>query len=166
MSVKFPELRFFFFWGGGGSADCICMVCADSTVFPVLQSSSWVDGKLELARGPEEFRPAYRTPNLGAPKPGELVKSRSVRSVWELRTSSELRKMQPLEPSPPTRNYTSTMNEGFAKLSKLISEPQSSTPCDMRFFPRDTGKIGHFEALVSEWPFSLYRLGKIAYRKG
>ena len=46
------------------------------------------------------------------------------------------------------------------------SEPQSSTPCDMRFSPSDTGKMAILKRFLSEWPFSLYLLGKIAYRKG
>ena len=48
----------------------------------------------------------------------------------------------------------------------LISEPRFSTPCDMRFFPRDTGKMAIFKGFASKWPFSLYLVGKIAYRKG
>ena len=48
----------------------------------------------------------------------------------------------------------------------LISQPQFSTPCDMQFFPRDTGKMGFFEGLYLKMAFSPYRMGKIACRKG
>ena len=48
----------------------------------------------------------------------------------------------------------------------LISEPQSSIPCDMRFSPSYTGKMATLRGSASKWPFSLYRLGRIAYRKG
>ena len=32
-----------------------------------------------------------------------------------------------------------------AKGTLIISEPRFSTPCDMRFFPRDKGKMAFFE---------------------
>ena len=38
--------------------------------------------------------------------------------------------------------------------------------CDMWFFTRDTGKMTILKRFLSEWPFSLYRVEKIAYRKG
>ena len=43
---------------------------------------------------------------------------------------------------------------------------QSSTPCDMRFSPSDTGKMATLRGSASKWPFSPYRVGKITYRKG
>ena len=32
----------------------------------------------------------------------------------------------------------------------------------MRYFPRDTGKTAILKRFLSEWPFSLYRVGKIS----
>ena len=42
----------------------------------------------------------------------------------------------------------------------LISEPQLPTPGDMRFFPRDRGKMAIFRGLASKWPFPLCCVGK------
>ena len=39
----------------------------------------------------------------------------------------------------------------------LISEPRSSTPCEMRFFPREKGKMAFVEGSSLKWrrfPFS------------
>ena len=55
---------------------------------------------------------------------------------------------------------------GLRASGTLTSEPQSSTPCDMRFSPSDRGKMAILKRFLSEWPFSLYRLGQIAYRRG
>ena len=40
------------------------------------------------------------------------------------------------------------------------------TPCNMRFFPRDTGKMATLKLSSQSGHFSLYRVGKIAYRRG
>ena len=47
-----------------------------------------------------------------------------------------------------------------------ISEPRFSTPCEMRFFPREKGKMAFVEGLSLKRPFSLSRVGKIASRRG
>ena len=49
---------------------------------------------------------------------------------------------------------------------RLVSEPRFSTPCEMRFFPREKGKMGFVEGLSLKRPFSLSRVGKIASRRG
>ena len=48
----------------------------------------------------------------------------------------------------------------------LISEPRSSTPCEMRFFPSEKGKTAFSKKNPRERPFSLSRVGKIASRRG
>ena len=48
----------------------------------------------------------------------------------------------------------------------LISEPRFSTPCEMRFFPREKGKTAFVEGSSLKRPFSLSRGGKIASRRG
>ena len=47
-----------------------------------------------------------------------------------------------------------------------ISEPRFSTPCEMRFFPCEKGKMAFVEGFSSKRPFSLSRAGKIASRRG
>ena len=47
-----------------------------------------------------------------------------------------------------------------------ISEPRSSTPCEMRFSPREKGKMASVEGFSLKRPFSLSRVGKIASRRG
>ena len=42
----------------------------------------------------------------------------------------------------------------------LISEPRFSTPCDMRFFPREKGKMAFVEGFFFEKPFSPFSRGK------
>ena len=42
----------------------------------------------------------------------------------------------------------------------LISEPRFSTPCEMRFFPREKGKTAFSEQNPRQRPFSLSRVGK------
>ena len=46
------------------------------------------------------------------------------------------------------------------------SEPRFSTPCEMRFFPREKGKTAFSKKNPRQRPFSLSRMGKIASRKG
>ena len=48
----------------------------------------------------------------------------------------------------------------------LISEPQSSTPCDMRFFPSDTGKLTTLRGSASKWPIFPVSLGKNRISQG
>ena len=48
----------------------------------------------------------------------------------------------------------------------LISEPRFSTPCEMRFFPREKGKTAFFQGFSFKRLFSLSRVGKIASRRG
>ena len=48
----------------------------------------------------------------------------------------------------------------------LISEPRFSTPCEMRFFPREKGKMAVSKKNPRQRPFSLSRVGKIASRRG
>ena len=48
----------------------------------------------------------------------------------------------------------------------LISEPRFSTPCEMRFFPREKGKTAFVEGFSLKRPFPLSRVGKIASRRG
>ena len=48
----------------------------------------------------------------------------------------------------------------------LISEPRFSTPREMRFFPREKGKMAFVEGFSLKRPFSLSRMGKIASRRG
>ena len=48
----------------------------------------------------------------------------------------------------------------------LISEPRFSTPCELRFFPREKGKMAFVEGFSLKRPFSLSRVGKIASRGG
>ena len=43
----------------------------------------------------------------------------------------------------------SCSNNSLRAKGTLISEPRFSTPCEVRFFPRDTGK-GHFKEKPSE----------------
>ena len=50
--------------------------------------------------------------------------------------------------------------------STLMSEPRFSTPCEMRFFPREKGKTAFVEGLPLKRPFSLSRVGKITSRRG
>ena len=42
----------------------------------------------------------------------------------------------------------------------LISEPRFSTPCEMRFLPREKGKMAFVEGFSLKRPFSLSRVGK------
>ena len=42
----------------------------------------------------------------------------------------------------------------------LISEPRFSTPCEMRFFPREKGKTAFSKKNPRQRPFSLSRMGK------
>ena len=65
------------------------------------------------------------------------------------------------------------LREGSASLQKplrakgaLISESRVSTPCEMRFFPRDTGKMAFVDGFSLKMAFCLYRVGKIASRRG
>ena len=66
---------------------------------------------------------------------------------------------------PLFRNLWFLESSPFCKLKKLrakgtlISEPRFS--CDMRFSPRDTGKMAIFRGLASKWPFCLYRVGAL-----
>ena len=48
----------------------------------------------------------------------------------------------------------------------LISAPRFSTPCEMRFFPRDKGETAFVEGFSLKRPFSLSRVGKITSRRG
>ena len=48
----------------------------------------------------------------------------------------------------------------------LISEPRFSTPCEMRFLPREKGKMAFFKKNPQQRPFSLSRVGEIASRRG
>ena len=48
----------------------------------------------------------------------------------------------------------------------LISEPRFSTPFEMRFFPREKGKMAFVEGFCLKRSFSLSRVGKIASRRG
>ena len=53
---------------------------------------------------------------------------------------------------PPVHVVYCTICPSLRTTGTLISEPRLSTPCEMRFFPRE--------------PFSLSRVGKIASRRG
>ena len=57
-------------------------------------------------------------------------------------------------------------NSNLEAKGTLISEPRFSTPCDMRFFPRDKGKVAFFEGFSLKMAFSLYHFAKIACRRG
>ena len=48
----------------------------------------------------------------------------------------------------------------------LITEPRFSTPCEMRFFPREKGKTAFSNKNPQQRPFSVSRVGKIAARRG
>ena len=48
----------------------------------------------------------------------------------------------------------------------LMSEPRFSTPCEMRFFPREKGETAFVEGFSLKRPFSLSCVGKIASRRG
>ena len=48
----------------------------------------------------------------------------------------------------------------------LISEPRFSTPCEMRFFPREKGKRPFSKENPRQRPFSLSRVGENASRRG
>ena len=48
----------------------------------------------------------------------------------------------------------------------LISEPRSSTPCEMRFFPREEGEMAFVEGFSLKRPFFLSLVGEIASRRG
>ena len=47
----------------------------------------------------------------------------------------------------------------------LISEPRFSTPCEMRFFPREKGRTAFSKKNPRQGPFSLSRVGKITSRR-
>ena len=49
---------------------------------------------------------------------------------------------------------------------RLISEPRFSTPCEMRFFPREKGEMAFVEGFSLKRPFPLSRVGKTASRRG
>ena len=59
-----------------------------------------------------------------------------------------------------------TFKQSLRNKCTLISEPRFSTPCEMRFFPRETGKTAFSEKNPRKRPFSLSRVGKIASRRG
>ena len=61
---------------------------------------------------------------------------------------------------------TKTFSLTLRAKGTLISEPRFSTPCEMRFFPREKGKTAFLEKFSSKRPFSLSRVGKIASRRG
>ena len=48
----------------------------------------------------------------------------------------------------------------------LISEPRFSTPCEMRFFPREKGRMAFVEGFSLKRPFSLSRVGKETHLAG
>ena len=48
----------------------------------------------------------------------------------------------------------------------LISEPRFSTPCEMRFFPREKGITAFLKKTARQRLFSLSRVGEIASRRG
>ena len=77
---------------------------------------------------------------------------------------------------PPKRHF-STPKMSFSRFSSfdlcalrakgtLISEPRFSTPCEMRFFPREKGKTAFSKKSPRQRPFSLSRVGEIASRNG
>ena len=63
---------------------------------------------------------------------------------------------------------TAFIGEVFTLRAKgtLIGEPRFSTPCEMRFFPREKGKTAFMEGFSLKRPFSLSLVGKIASRRG
>ena len=63
-------------------------------------------------------------------------------------------------------NWKSQTFSALRAKGTLISEPRFSTPCEMRFFPREKGKTAFFEGFSLKRPFSLSRVGKIASRRG
>ena len=51
---------------------------------------------------------------------------------------------------PSSSNNVSQNFKRMRAKGTLISEPRFSTPCDMRFFPCDTGKMAFLEGLFLE----------------
>ena len=48
----------------------------------------------------------------------------------------------------------------------LISEPRFSTPCEMRFFPREKGEMAFVEGFSLKRLFSLSHVGKLHLARG
>ena len=65
----------------------------------------------------------------------------------------------------PNRPFISQWHSLRAK-GALISEPRFSTPCEMRFFPREKGKTAFLKKNPRQRPFSLSRVGRIAFARG
>ena len=66
----------------------------------------------------------------------------------------------------PTKNCFRDIFCTLRAKGALISEPRLSTPCEMRFFPREKGKTAFSKRNPRQRPFSLSRVGKIASRRG
>ena len=64
----------------------------------------------------------------------------------------------------PTTSQSLGVKESLRARGALISEPRFSTPCEMRFLPREKGKKAFVEGFSLKRPFSLSRVGKIASR--
>ena len=67
---------------------------------------------------------------------------------------------------PKLLHYITLLFRTLRAKGTLISEPRSSTPCEMRFFPREKGKTAFSKKNPRQRPFSLSRVGKIASRRG
>ena len=50
----------------------------------------------------------------------------------------------------------------FRSANRTPAIPEFSAPCEMRFFPREKGKMAFVEGFSLKRPFSLSRVGKIA----
>ena len=74
-----------------------------------------------------------------------------------------LQKNTPNAPTKFDQNPTTLRAKGT-----LISEPRygRSTPCEMRFFPREKREMAFVEGFSLKRPSSLSRVGKIAARRG
>ena len=69
--------------------------------------------------------------------------------------------------APERKNVeTSTNMSTLRAKGATTSQPRLSTPCEMRFFPREKGKMAFVEGFSLKRPFSLSRVGKIASRRG
>ena len=88
--------------------------------------------------------------------------------AWDFRGSESLRSKHLLTLVGFRRIFVDPLKTKITLRARgtLISEPRFSTPCEMRFFPREKGKMAFVKGFSLKRPFSLSRVGKIASRRG
>ena len=106
----------------------------------------------------------------GAGPAGCLQGGRAQYSFWGPNFPQSCAPCERLDPSQDYSQSKIAARDDYAASLRakgtLISEPRFSTPCEMRFFPCEKGKMAFVEGFSLKRPFSLSRVGKIASRRG